>query len=452
MQITELILNTRQKRKFRGPRLVRKTGIDFHKLAKVRRAIADDIELDEAANVHLTHFEDKVLHGGYNGAEEALNIAFALLDMLEGHVKSPINITTKWDGAPAILTGRDATTGKFVMGDKGIFAKTGARIMDTPDAIDQNKPDKGSEDRTGLRDKLKEVLIHLPKIFPPNFKGLLQGDLLFTSATKESMTIDNEEHITFTPNTLTYAVPVNSDIGKTIEKANIGIVFHTSYPDWPASNDAKYGAGVDDLNETSTVWFRDAAIHDVSGQVTLTLDETTQIRGAINTAKKSLIETGEKFFDFLKTDAFGKEFSKQLEATINASIKQQGTIPTDATSFASSFIGRFEDKTETAIANLKKQGSIDAKTQELEKGLQFFEANREKFIQLYNLWYLLFSVKSLFAKKMNGIRAMDTFEIMDDGTVEVRDPEGFVAVDHIGNAVKIVDRLGFSAANFKKTF
>ncbi len=64
----------------------------------------------------------------------------------------------------------------------------------------------------------------------------------------------------------------------------------------------------------------------------------------------------------------------------------------------------------------------------------------------------MFSVKSLFAKKLNGIRAMDTFEEMPDGTFEVRDPEGFVAVDHIGNAVKIVDRLGFSAANFQKTF
>ena len=449
MQITELILNTRQKRKFRGPRLARKTGIDFHKLAKVRRAIADDIELDEAANVHLNHFEDKVLHGGYNGAEEALNIAYALYDMLEGHAESPMNITTKWDGSPAIFAGRDATTGKFVMGDKGIFAKTGARIMDTPDAIDANKP---GEEKNNLRIKLKEVLTELPKVFPPNFKGLLQGDLLFTTALKETMTIDDEEHITFTPNTLTYAVPVNSDIGKTIEKANIGIVFHTSYPDWPASNDPKYGASVDDLNETSTVWFRDAAIHDVSGQVTLTLDESTQILQAINNAKKSLIETGEKFFDFLGTDAFGKEFSKQLEATINASIKQQGTVPTDATAFASSFISRFEDKTEIAIANLKKQDSIDVKAQELETGLQFFEANREKFIHLFEVWYLLFSVKNLFAKKLNGIRAMDTFEIMDDGTVEVRDPEGFVAVDHVGNALKIVDRLGFSAANFKKTY
>ena len=148
----------------------------------MRRAIVDDIELDEAANVHLNHFEDKVLHGGYNGAEDALNIGAALLDLLDGHTQSSVNITTKWDGAPALLVGRDATTGKFVMGDKGIFAKTGARIMDTPDAIDANKP---GEKKSSLRGKLKEALEELPKIFPPNFKGLLQGDLLFVSGSKD---------------------------------------------------------------------------------------------------------------------------------------------------------------------------------------------------------------------------------------------------------------------------
>ena len=58
----------------------------------------------------------------------------------------------------------------------------------------------------------------MPKIFPPNFKGLLQGDLLFVSGSKDKALLDNEEAIFFTPNTLTYAVPVNSDIGKTIEK------------------------------------------------------------------------------------------------------------------------------------------------------------------------------------------------------------------------------------------
>jgi hypothetical protein len=448
MQINELILNIKQKRKFRGPRISRKRQVGFHKLADVRRAIQDDVEIDEGANTHLTHFEDKVFHGGYEGAEEALNIGIALLDMLEGHTKSPINITTKWDGSPAIFAGRDATTGKFIMGDKGIFAKTGARIMDTPDAIDANKQ---GDEKSNLRIKLKEVLTELPKVFPPNFKGLLQGDLLFYSGNKEKALLDDEEAIFFTPNTLTYAVPLNSDIGKKIDNAKIGIVFHTSYPDWPASNDAKFGAGIEDLNHVDSVWLSDANIKDVSGQVTLTIEETTQIRKALNEAKKDLIATGKKFFNFLDTDAFGKEFGKQLEATINASVRQ-GAIPDNAEQFASSFINRFEEGIEKLIANYKKEDAINRKSQELEAGLKFFDANKDSFLHIYELWFRLYSIKEIFAKKLHGIRAMETFEEMPDGTFEVRDPEGFVAVDHVGNAIKIVDRLGFSAANFQKEY
>ena len=448
MQINELILNIKQKRKFRGPRISRKRQVGFHKLADVRRAIQDDVEIDEGANTHLTHFEDKVFHGGYKGAEEALNIGMALLDMLEGHTKSPVNITTKWDGSPAIFAGRDATTGKFIMGDKGIFAKTGARIMDTPDAIDANKQ---GDEKSNLRIKLKEVLTELPKVFPPNFKGLLQGDLLFYSGNKEKALLDDEEAIFFTPNTLTYAVPLNSDIGRKIDNAKIGIVFHTSYPDWPASNDAKFGAGIEDLNHVDSVWLSDANIKDVSGQVTLTIEETTQIRKALNEAKKDLIATGKKFFNFLDTDAFGKEFGKQLEATINASVRQ-GAIPDNAEQFASSFINRFEEGIEKLIANYKKEDAINRKSQELEAGLKFFDANKDSFLHIYELWFRLYSIKEIFAKKLHGIRAMETFEEMPDGTFEVRDPEGFVAVDHVGNAIKIVDRLGFSAANFQKEY
>lgn len=448
MQINELILNIKQKRKFRGPRISRKRQVGFHKLANVRKAIQDDVEIDEGANTHLTHFEDKVFHGGYKGAEEALNIGMALLDMLEGHTKSPVNITTKWDGSPAIFAGRDATTGKFIMGDKGIFAKTGARIMDTPDAIDANKQ---GDEKSNLRIKLKEVLTELPKVFPPNFKGLLQGDLLFYSGNKEKALLDDEEAIFFTPNTLTYAVPLNSDIGKKIDNAKIGIVFHTSYPDWPASNDAKFGAGIEDLNHVDSVWLSDANIKDVSGQVTLTIEETTQIRKALNEAKKDLIATGKKFFNFLDTDAFGKDFSKQLEATINASVRQ-GAVPDNAEQFASSFINRFEEGIEKLIANYKKEDAINRKRQELEAGLKFFDANKDSFLHIYELWFRLYSIKEIFAKKLHGIRAMETFEEMPDGTFEVRDPEGFVAVDHIGNAIKIVDRLGFSAANFQKEY
>ena len=288
MRVNELILNIKQKRKFRGPRIPRKKGIEFHKLAKVRRAIKDDMEMDgiteadaEGKNLHLTHFEDSLIHGGYKGAEKALNIAAGLLDMLEGSSAQSVNITTKWDGAPAIFAGINPETGKFVMGDKGLFAKT-PRIMDTPDAIDQNKADRTSNgetvDLSGLRSKLKEVLENLPKIFPPDYQGILQGDLLFTSDIKQEKDIDGEKYITFTPNTLTYAVPVGTDVANQIEQAKIGIVFHTKYDgETIPTMKASFGASVDDLNHHPDVWFRDAKIHDVSGQVTLTKAETNKI-------------------------------------------------------------------------------------------------------------------------------------------------------------------------------
>lgn len=463
MKVNELILNIKQKRKFRGPRIPRKTGIEFHKLAKVRRAIKDDMEMDgiteaekEGKNLHLTHFEDSLIHGGYKGAENALNIAAGLLDMLEGSATESVNITTKWDGSPAIFAGINPETGKFVMGDKGLFAQT-PRIMDTPDAIDQNKADRTLKgeivDLSGLRSKLKEVLEHLPKIFPPDYQGILQGDLLFISDTKKEKEIDGEKYLTFTPNTLTYAVPIGSDIANQIEQAKIGIVFHTKYDgNTIPTMKASYGASVDDLKPHPDVWFRDAKIHDVSGQVTLTKEETNKISEALNTAHKSLLGAGQKVFQFLESQEMGEDFKKDLEATINASIKAHGTIPENPLSFASSFIARFEDKYEKAISDAKRQDTVDRKTQEMQKGLDFFDANKENFTQLYHVWLSLFAVKSIFAEKLSKIRAMDTFEIMSDGSIEVRDPEGFVAVDHIGNAVKIVDRLGFSAANFQKSF
>lgn len=463
MKVNELILNIKQKRKFRGPRIPRKKGIEFHKLAKVRRAIKDDMEMDgiteaeaEGKNLHLTHFEDSLIHGGYKGAEDALNIAAGLLDMLEGNATESVNITTKWDGAPAIFAGINPETGKFIMGDKGLFAQT-PRTMDTPDAIDQNKADrikKGERiDLGGLRSKLKEVLEHLPKIFPSDYQGILQGDLLFTTDIKKEQEIDGEKYIAFTPNSLTYAVPVGSDIANQIEQAKIGIVFHTKYDgDTIPTMKASFGANVDDLKPNPDVWFRDAKIHDVSGQVTLTKEETNRISKGLNDAHKSLLGAGQKVFQFLESEEMGKDFKKSLEATINASIKADGTIPENPLAFASSHVARFEEKYEREISNAKRQDTIDRKTQEMQKGLDFFEANRENFTQLYHVWLSLFAVKSMFAEKMSKIRAMDTFKIMPNGDIEVRDPEGFVAVDHIGNAVKIVDRLVFSAENFQKSF
>ena len=56
------------------------------------------------------------------------------------------------------------------------------------------------------------------------------------------------------------------------------------------------------------------------------------------------------------------------------------------------------------------------------------------------------TMKAFVLKKMNQAQAIGSFQ-QTDGGLEVTEPEGFVAVDRSGNAVKLVDRLGFSRRN-----
>ena len=66
-----------------------------------------------------------------------------------------------------------------------------------------------------LNAKFKVALAEFSKL---GIKGVLQGDLMFTDDT-ETTDIDGVSYITFQPNTIVYAVPVDSDLGKTINKA-----------------------------------------------------------------------------------------------------------------------------------------------------------------------------------------------------------------------------------------
>ena len=71
------------------------------------------VEAAEGKNVHLEHIEDEVLNRGVPGARDAINFLRSLRDMLAGHSESKVNLTTKWDGAPAVFCGTNPENGKF---------------------------------------------------------------------------------------------------------------------------------------------------------------------------------------------------------------------------------------------------------------------------------------------------------------------------------------------------
>ena len=143
-------------------------------------------------NVHLEHIEDEIINRGVAGGREAINFLRSLRDMLAGHSATKVNVTTKWDGAPAIFCGINPENGKFFVGTKSVFNKD-AKLNYTDNDIDRNHPGEG------LNDKLKVALAYLPKL---GIKGVLQGDMMFTKNDLERQQIQGENYITFQPNTI----------------------------------------------------------------------------------------------------------------------------------------------------------------------------------------------------------------------------------------------------------
>ena len=80
-------------------------------------------------------------------------------------------------------------------------------------------------------------------------------------------------------------------------------------------------------------------------------------------------------------------------------------------------------------------------------GLRFIDSNENDIYFAIASYVTLQRVKNFLVSKMNQIKSMGTFLQKGNGFV-VTNPECYVAVDRMGNAVKLVDRLEFSTANF----
>lgn len=402
----------------------------------------------DGKNTHLEHLEDNIFNKGHEGAKEAVDYLYSLHQMLEGNTKTPVSMTTKWDGAPAIIAGKDPQTGKFFVGTKGVFAKN-PKMNFTNSDIEKYHADPPNKDASGLRDKLKLALKHLSRL---NWDTVAQGDMLFAGQEdiKEEV-IDGEQYIVFKPNTIVYAIPKDSDLAKEILSAGFGIVWHTEYVGGPtlADTQAKFGFDASVLGDGSNagVWQRDATIKDLSGTVTLSDAEGHKMLSAIQEADNYLKTIDANTFSWLQkgTDLVGKTFLEQLKAHANNQVRQ-GHFD-EPTKFAQDFITKFVNYWTKEIDKVKQQKTIDAKTQTMVQGVKFIKENLQSIIAVYDLYLKLIEAKIIIVRKLEQIRQMPTFKQTEKG-YEITGEEGFVAVDRLGNALKLVDRLEFSKLNF----
>ena len=260
----------------------------------------------EGANLHLEHIEDEILNRGVVGARDAINFLQSLRDMLAGHATTKVNITTKWDGSPAIFCGVNPDNGKFFVGTKGVF-NANAKLNYTDEDIDNNHPGEG------LNAKLKVALRYLPKL---GIKGVLQGDMMFAKGDLDKKTIDGEDYITFQPNTIVYAVPTDSKLARTMLAAQMGVVFHTSYTGKTFSDmKASFNIDIKNLTPTKDVWFRDAYFTDASGTASFTEEETKQITSILSNVGTLFKQTSSLSIGRISSNDTIREYIKTFNNT-----------------------------------------------------------------------------------------------------------------------------------------
>ena len=392
-------------------------------------------EAKEGKNVHLEHLEDNVLNNGVSGAREAINFLRSLRNMLAGHSDVKVNVTTKWDGAPAIFCGINPENGKFFVGTKSVFNKN-AKLNYTDADIDENHPSEG------LNDKLKIALAYLPKL---GIKGILQGDMMFTKADLKHETIDGEEYITFQPNTIVYAVPVNTKLAKMMQAAQLGIVFHTSYVGKDIENmKASFNIDIGHLTTTKDVWFRDASFTDASGSATFTEKETADLT--------SILSQAGRLFNTIPALTLNKISSSETYLTqiktYNNTKVREGQEIRDTRAHVNGLMKWVEDKLNKEISAAKKPDTKEKRIKEKTEVMRFYRTNAAQLKNIFDLMNMIIEAKLMIIRKLETIRSIGTFVRTDDG-FRITAPEGFVAVDKLkGNALKLVDRLEFSHQNF----
>ena len=389
-----------------------------------------------AQNKHLEHLEDDILNNGSEGGKTSIAFLRSLGSMLsQGDKTKSTKVTTKWDGAPAIVCGIDPRTGMFFVGNKSVFNKTTPKICISDGGIDKFYPD------SGLNSILKSCLKYLKTL---GITEVIQGDLLFTENTKNTTTVGGKLCVTFTPNTITYAIPLDTALGKRVKDAKVGIVFHTNYTGFAVPEmTAGFGVDVSSYQGNPDVAVFSSDFNDASGSANFTAAELTKFKSTVNMAEGSLRQAS-KFLDVMKgTDKFA--FNTVFKTFFNTYIRGGTAIPSTnkvLTDFAT-YYSTILDKEINSKKSVKgKEKWTDVKM----NGLKFISANQRSIYMTVASYKNLTAAKLILIRKLEQVKDIGTF-LKDGNGYKVTAPEGFVAIKN-GRALKLVDRLEFSAANF----
>tara|TARA_B100001939_G_scaffold179034_1_gene154358 strand:+ start:4210 stop:5406 length:1197 start_codon:yes stop_codon:yes gene_type:complete len=389
-----------------------------------------------AKNTHLEHLEDDIFNQGYAGATNAINFLESLRDMLtSGKGGNNTKVTVKWDGAPAIICGTDPETGLFFVGNKSVFNKTNPKICYSHADIDFHYDG-------ALNGILKACLDQLSKL---PIQGVIQGDLLYTKK-PTVIAMRGRPCYHFKPNTITYVIPKHSELGQKVAASKLGIVFHTSYRGSTIGEmSAGFGVDVSGMQGVKDVAVFSSTFQNVNGMANLNPGEITRLNSTIQKAQRSLSK-GKKFLDQIQRAPGPQSFAPPALFKIYFNqVIRGGNVPS-AEGIASGYIDFVTKKYDDEIKKKKTDKSQQEWKRRKVDALAYLNNNKSLMIHTFTGFKDLIAAKEQVINKLKKIEGVGTF-LEDEKGYRVTSPEGFVAIKD-GTAIKLVDRLEFSRANF----
>jgi hypothetical protein len=369
-------------------------------MARLRDRIVNQGMQVIVEGVRIEHPEDMIFdQRPSTGLKQALSGIVAA-------AQNPQETTVKWDGKPAIIFGRKPS-GEFVLTDKSGFGAKGYDGLATnPEQIEKIMNMRGGE-RGELIAVYQRLFPLLRRAVPQDFRGYIQGDLLYSATPK----LDGADYV-FTPNTVTYRVSANTDLGKKISQSTAAVAIHTALSAPGAAPTAIRAAA---LNDSPGLLILDPSLKEPRS---IKLDDAT-----VKNATSLLTQYGA---------AMDRLF--------------------DPTELRARKISNFPALIKTYINSRVRSGSYDnlvggfgswIKQREPAKAPRIFEWATENKAAVAALFQAFLEISSL---KNQLVRQLDAQA--QDVKASINNEPGHEG--YVGNGMKFVDRMRFSAANFAK--
>ena len=397
---------------------------------------------------HLEHIEDVMLApkaegGGVDGCHTAVAWMRQLLKMLGEASASGGFLQTKWDGAPSIVCGQNPLAKEnFFIGTKSVFNKGKPLAAFYPEQI------KEMYKKAEVQNKL---LIAFDLLKDAGIEGVIQGDLMYTPGDVKKETIKGEELLIFKPNTITYAIPENSELGQKVLNSKIGVVFHTPYKGGSIREITAAGGRVAIEKFKAAAWDKgvfvidnDTPLHDIAVSKT-TLEQFEKKISEIDIACAKSGKFINLLVDRFDTSIPGKfHIANYIKSYFNDEVKQGGIV--NPNRLVKDIARFYQEQMRKEIKQVSSEKAQEVRRDAYIVGIQYLKQHQSEFISMVKLYKSMQEAKNIVMDSLDKLEKFKTFALTPNG-YKVTRPEGYVL--HVdGNMIKLIDRLEFAFLNF----